>query len=246
MENIEVVPNSSSSGSKGRETQTSASELESSSVGVDNDILCVQQLIKVSVFLATCGWSPIASASPTVGLSEISPTAIASEAAGVTKVAEKTIQSKGKVAKQTNKIDSFKCDFCGRCFPFKYLLTSFGIDPFFQHRSFCLWAKADNEGGGTSLPGWLLCARALVNDREGDVITGHIGNGVSGQNKASRRLSRGRESLSPGSGGAGSERAGTVKDDYIGVDAEYAYKKIKLVLDFSALPRVTHKGKSSL
>jgi hypothetical protein len=31
-----------------------------------------------------------------------------------------------------------------------------------------------------------------------------------------------------------------------GVDAEHAYKKIKLVLDFSALPRVTHKLNSVL
>lgn len=41
------------------------------------------------------------------------------------------------------------------------------------------------------------------------------------------------------------EGTGPVSGDG-GVDAEHAYKKIKFVLDFSALPRVTHKPNSAL
>jgi hypothetical protein len=56
-----------------------------------------------------------------------------------------------------------------------------------------------------------------------------------------RRSSRGQDFLLEGMGPG----TGPVLGDG-GVDAEHAYKKIKLVLDFSALPRVTHKLNSVL
>lgn len=178
--NSEALPSSSSSGigSIGDLSSELGSEA-SLSVGSERDNLCVQQIIKASVLMAVANWSPISST-----------TAITTKDM-TTKTAEETTQSEAIVPKN-NKIDSFKCDQCGRCVPFRYLLSSTAMNPLNQHRSFCLWASNDTdlapqvEGSSSSISGWLQCARAVMNDKE----DGYSGLGYSGADLGESSVSR--------------------------------------------------------
>ena len=121
-------------------------------------------------------------------------------------------------------LDSVRCSMCGRSYPFKFLLSS-PVDPLFQHRTFCLWAHASSDdvlaGPEAVSPGWLQCASAVLSiDSDGK-----------------RRIAD--DWVSPGSVNTGPDRGE-------GGDAEQTYKKIKLVLDRAAFPRVNQTGRLSM
>jgi hypothetical protein len=177
--NSEALP-SSSSGKESIGGPSSGLGSEASlSVGSERVNLCVQQIIKASVLMAVSNWSPVSSS-----------TAITTKDM-TTKTAKEPTQSEAIVPKH-NRIDSFKCDQCGRCIPFRYLSSSTAMNPLNQHRSFCLWASNDNdlatqiEGSSSSIPGWLQCARAVMNDKE----DGYSGLGFSGADLGESSVSR--------------------------------------------------------
>eukprot|EP00596_Hydrurales_sp_CCMP1899_P005882 CAMPEP_0119053456 /NCGR_PEP_ID=MMETSP1177-20130426/74440_1 /TAXON_ID=2985 /ORGANISM="Ochromonas sp, Strain CCMP1899" /LENGTH=227 /DNA_ID=CAMNT_0007033413 /DNA_START=780 /DNA_END=1463 /DNA_ORIENTATION=+ len=220
-------------------TSSSTDLLESILLAPISDNLCVQQIIKASVLMAVSGWCPVSSTT-TTGVLPLIKKGTKFQETNISQCKDKdkeTIQSEA-IATPKHSIDSFRCEQCGRCIPFRYLSSTAAMNPLNQHRSFCLWASDPEIEGSGSTPGWLQCSRAVMSDKQAtvDLYSGVCLGGDLKEASLSRRSSRGEDPLSPVTGtGAG------IGGDTV-IDAEHAYKKIKLVLDFSALPRVTQKN----
>lgn len=197
---------------------------------LSQDELTARKAVKMSVLLAVCGWNPVQS---TVASADISSKAKATSTP--------TSSASAPVSAVTgSSLGSFQCEWCGRSFSFKYLLSS-PADPLFQHRAHCLWAHSTRATGAESQaqvpPGWQQCASSVISS--------------SNQQSESQDSLRGSTSRrESGSGGAesvpgsGTKRVAS-REPSCG-DAEQAYKKIKSVIDSAALPRLSLNGRLSI
>lgn len=207
--------------------------------GVTAEDRTMRQLVKLCVLTSICGWSPTklltsAISAPSSSLSEggssylsnhqvdVAPAAIPASATG-------------------DAFDGFKCDWCGRSFPFKYLLST-AVDPLFQHRGFCVWAHSTEVEGISddvrqstlhhTAPGWLQCAGAVANSLQNNPSVCALEIGVAGQESGSATTT--------------SDGTGCSTRETSSGSAEHAYKKIKLVLDSATSPRLSLNGRLSL
>ena len=196
---------------------------------------CAARMIRISVLIAVCGWTPVVATTLAAA-----PSSSAANSAQTSSNNSPAIIKKAPSNVTVSGLETFHCNLCGRSFPFKYLFTSATpVDPLFQHRTFCQWAHADLGDAITDLingqlhadniPGWLQCANSLYPQRGQEVRGSTAGGAALGE----KRNQSSPLSLIHNKG----ERCG---------DAEQAYKKIKLVLDMAAFPRVSKAVRYSI
>jgi hypothetical protein len=208
-----------------------------------------QQVIKMCVLLAVSGWVPTSStAKDKVKVSAHRETAAGATASAVTSSQESpTATALISAHTSTLAADCLRCDWCGRIFPFKYLMAA-KVDPLLQHRSFCQWGHYSGTevvGDYTDkTPGWLKCAEAVVDCRGSVLLIQSDRSDGSSVGVSSRRLSAiiAESSLQPDS----SHDSTSSREEPLVDSAEQAYKKIKLVLDSATLPRLSVGGRRSI
>ena len=222
--------------------ETSGSDVAANS---DSDIVIAetvsQQVIKMCVLLAVSGWVPTSSKA------SFQPETAADTPVSATIPSRELGSATALISVSTSNIgaDCLRCDWCGRSFPLKYLMTA-RVDPLMQHRAFCQWGHySDNEqvcNFTEKTPGWLQCAEAVVDCRGGplDSSSGR----KDGRNIPNRRFSAivaESDLLSDSSHDATRHCEEQLIDS-----AEQAYKKIKLVLDSATLPRLSLGSRRSI
>ena len=203
-----------------------------------------QQVIKMCVLLAVSGWVPTSSTAKD-GVSTHRETAADATSSATMSSQESPTATALISVSTTVAADCLRCDWCGRSFPFKYLMAA-KVDPLLQHRAFCQWGHYS----GTELvgdytdktPGWLKCAEAVGDCRGSVLLT--PSDRPDGSSVSNRRLSSiiAESSLQPDS----SNDSTIHREEPLGDSAEQAYKKIKLVLDSATLPRLSVGGRRSI
>lgn len=190
-----------------------------------------KQLVKLCVLTSICGWTPtkLLTAAAATPSSTLSNATSAVTNSGTSIEVSAATPSASNVA-----LDGFKCDWCGRSFPFKYLLST-AVDPLFQHRGFCVWAHSIAIGGTVEIaPGWVQCAEAIVgNQKDPQPVSAPVSCGA------------GQEASSSSSTISSSGVARVRRESYTSA-AEHAYKKIKSVLDSAISPRLSLSSNSRL
>lgn len=210
-----------------------------------------QQVIKMCVLLAVSGWVPTSSTpKDKVEVSAHRETAaIATASASTSSQQSPTATAIISAPTSTLGADCLRCDWCGRSFPFKYLLAA-KVDPLLQHRAFCQWGHySGTEVLGDyndKTPGWLKCAEAVVDCRGSVLLTQSDRPDGSTVGVSNRRLSTiiAESSLQLQSDSI--HDSTSHREEPLVDSAERAYKKIKLVLDSATLPRLSVGGRRSI
>ena len=208
-----------------------------------------QQVIKMCVLLAVSGWAPTTSTpKDKVTVSAHRETAANASASATTSSQESpTATALVSTPTSTLRADCLRCDWCGRSYPFKYLMAA-KVDPLLQHRAFCQWGHySSTEVVGDysdKTPGWLKCAEAVVDCRGSVLLTPSDRPDGSNVGVSNRRLSAiiAESSLQTDS----SNDSTSHREEALVDSAEQAYKKIKLVLDSATLPRLSVGGRRSI
>ena len=186
-----------------------------------------RQLVKLCVLTSICGWTPTKLLTTPAAIPSSTLSALSSSGPPID-VAPATFST------STGALDGFKCDWCGRSFPFKYLLST-AVDPLFQHRGFCVWAHSIAiEGTSDTAPGWVQCAEAVVGNLKDPQSISAPDACASGLECSSSTTSR------------ASDGAVRVRRESYSSAAEHAYKKIKSVLDSATSPRLSLSSNSRL
>ena len=198
------------------------------------DLMHARQLIRICVLMAICGWTAISSPN-----SSAMPNTVENIATSLT--ASSTVITIPIAVSAITTTKSFKCELCGRCLPFKYLLSS-PVDPLYQHRSFCLWVNSSigtSEGNNCQKnenkvqAGWLQCVNSFINPNQPSITPLAP---YSSQRKNFTSEDSRRKSL---------DNIDNKKVETCG-DAEQTYKKIKLALDRATFRHANDKGRQSI
>jgi hypothetical protein len=210
-----------------------------------------QQVIKMCVLLAVSGWVPTSSTAKDKSKVSAHRETAADASASATTSSQESPTATALVSAPTSTLgaDCLRCDWCGRSYPFKYLMAAKG-DPLLQHRAFCQWGHYSGTevlGDYTDkTPGWLKCAEAVVDCRGSVLLTQSDRPDGSSVGVSNRRLSsiiaESSQQLQPDS----STDSTSHKEEPLVDSAEQAYKKIKLVLDSATLPRLSVGGRRSI